>query len=162
MSEIARILDQLQRAYDGTAWHGPALRNVLAGVTAPQAVARPAAGTHNIWELVAHVVAWQRIVVRRLAGEAVNVIPENENFPNVVDPNSDHWEGQLESLSASHRELVEAISKLKDSHLDDTVPGQQYSVYVMVHGVIQHNLYHAGQMALLKRLGTPDKNPRKS
>jgi uncharacterized damage-inducible protein DinB len=152
MTEIARIVDQLQRAYDGDAWHGPALRRILADVTASQAAFRPAPDVHSIWELTGHVIAWQRIVVRRLAGEAVDLVSENENFPTIGEPTAEHWANQLESLADSHRELIHAISALNDSRLDEPAAGQKYSIYVMLHGVVQHNLYHAGQMALLKRL----------
>lgn len=152
MSESTRILDQLQRAYDGDAWHGPALRTVLANVTAEQAVSRPGAGLHNIWELVAHVIAWQRIVARRLGGDPVKVVPENVNFPTITQSDAAAWQQTLEDLAAAHQELAQAISRMNDGQLDATVPGQNYSVYVMVHGVIQHNLYHAGQVALLKKM----------
>jgi uncharacterized damage-inducible protein DinB len=151
VSEIARIQDQLQRAFDGNAWHGPALSALLADVTAGQAAARPIAGAHSIWELVLHIIAWERVVVRRLSRETVVDLPEAENFPTVRDARETAWEKTRRELARAHQELKGKIGTLEESGLDATVAGQRYSVYVMLHGVIQHNLYHAGQIAILKK-----------
>lgn len=148
--EVERILDQLYRAFEGDAWHGPPVRELLRDVAAKKAAARPAVGNHSIWELVLHIIAWQRAVVRRLAGEELIKLPADENWPVVVDASEPAWERAREDLTMSYRQLHDAIARLADSWLSETVPGKDYSVYVMLHGVIQHDLYHAGQIALLK------------
>jgi uncharacterized damage-inducible protein DinB len=150
MSEIARIQDQLKRSHRGKAWHGPALDEVLKDVSADKAAAKPIPNAHSIWELVLHVIAWERFVARRLAGEAIVEVPENENFPTPRSGEQD-WQQTKTDLEAAHQQLREAIGRLTDANLDDIVSGLKYSVYFMLHGVIQHNLYHAGQIAILKK-----------
>src|ERR1035441_6101142 len=93
-SEAARIADQLRRAFDGEAWHGDSLFEILEGVTAAQAAARPIAGAHTIWELVLHIVAWDGAVLRRLGGAAVE-LSDAQNFPPVRDTSEAAWRGAL-------------------------------------------------------------------
>ena len=153
-SEAARIADQLRRAFDGEAWHGDSLFEILEGVTAGRAAARPMAGGHTIWELVLHVAAWDGAVLRRLGGAAVE-LSDAENFPPVADTSEAAWRGALAQVRRGHEELVAAVASLPDSRLDDMVPGKEgahYTFYYMLHGVVQHELYHAGQIALLKKM----------
>ncbi len=153
-SETARIADQLRRAFDGGAWHGDSLFEILEGVTAARAAARPIAGAHTIWELVLHVAAWDGAVLRRLGGAAVE-LSDAENFPPVTDTSAAAWRAALAQVRCGHEELVVAVAALPESRLDDMVPGKEgahYTFYYMLHGVVQHELYHAGQMALLKKV----------
>ena len=153
-SEAARIADQLRRAFDGEAWHGDSLFEILAGVTAARAAARPMAGAHTIWELVLHGAAWDGAVLRRLGGAAVE-LSDAENFPPVTDTSAAAWRAALAQVRRGHEELVAAVASLPDSRLDDMVPGKEgahYTFYYMLHGVVQHELYHAGQIALLKKM----------
>jgi uncharacterized damage-inducible protein DinB len=151
MSEVTRIADELRRSHEGEAWHGPPLEALLAGVSAAQAAARPIPDAHSIWELVLHIAAWERFVTRRLAGETIVDVPDAENFPPVTDTSPAAWERARDELRAAQRTLQEAVGRLTDERLRDIVSGKGYSVYFMLHGVIQHNLYHAGQIALLKK-----------
>lgn len=151
MNQINKILDQLEVNFHGDAWHGPSLVRILAGVTAEQATARPVQDAHSIWELVLHIIAWKDAPRRRLAGEVFEPTPE-EDWPEVTDTGNAAWQNTLKELEASHKKLAEAISKLDDSELHQPATGTEYSNYFMIHGVIQHDLYHAGQIALLKKL----------
>ena len=154
MSEAARIADQLRRAFDGEAWHGDSLFEILNGVTAKQAAGRPMASAHTIWELALHIAAWDGAVLRRLGGVAVT-LSDAENFPAVTDVSEAAWRKTLAEVRLVHEELVAAVAALPDSRLDDMVPGKEgahYTFYYMLHGVVQHELYHAGQIALLKKL----------
>ena len=154
MSETTRIADQLRRAFDGEAWHGDSLFEILEGITTAQAAARPIAGAHTIWELVLHVAAWDGAVLRRLGGAAVE-LSDAENFPPVRDTSEAAWRLALAQVRRGHEELVAAVASLPDSRLDDMVPGKEgahYTFYYMLHGVVQHELYHAGQIALLKKV----------
>jgi uncharacterized damage-inducible protein DinB len=154
MSESARIADQLRRAFEGEAWHGDSLFEILKGVTAAQAAARPIAGAHSIWELALHIAAWDGAVLRRLGGVAV-ALSDAENFPAVTDTSDAAWRAALADVRRVHAELVSAVSVLPDSRLSDMVPGKEgahYTFYYMLHGVAQHELYHAGQIALLKKV----------
>jgi len=151
MTETHRINSQLKRAQEGQAWHGPSLRELLDGVTAEQAGARPIPNAHSIWELVKHIITWEQIARRRLEGESQIEIPDEINFPPVTDTGEAAWQATLQSLEASHRSLREGIKKIDDAKLEEIAPGTSFSIYFLLHGVVQHNLYHAGQIALLKK-----------
>ena len=153
MSETKRIADQLHRAYAGGAWHGPALRELLRGVSAKQAAARPVRGAHTIWELVLHITAWKRAVLRRMQGKALSLSPK-ENFPPMPTATTANWKKTLAALQAAQYDLRRAVSALPESRLKGIVPGKRYSLYFMLHGLVQHDLYHAGQIALLKKART--------
>lgn len=146
MSEIERIRDQLRRAHSGDAWHGPSLRELLEGVDADTAAARPIAGAHSIQELVLHIVAWQNEALCRLNGEGRD-LPPDEDWPHGGVP----WKALLEELEASHIRVLETLAELDDDRLDGAVMGTGGTIYDLVHGVVQHNLYHGGQIALLRR-----------
>jgi len=155
LSETARIADQLQRAFRGPAWHGDSLLEILEGVTAAQACARPIKHAHTIWELLLHVTAWDCAVRRRLAGEPVS-LEGDKNFPPVMDTSEAAWRRALEHAKRAHDDLVTAVASFPDERLGDKVPGKSsepdwYNFYYMLQGVVQHELYHAGQIALLKK-----------
>ena len=154
MSEATGIADQLRRAFAGEAWHGDSLLEILEGVTAAQAAARPIKNAHSIWELVLHIAAWDNAVLRRFGGVAVE-LSATQNFPPVTDASETAWRKALAEVQRVHEKLVEAVSVLPDSQLDEKVPGKEgahYTFYYMLHGVVQHELYHAGQIALLKKM----------
>jgi len=152
MREAVRIGSQLKRAFEGGAWHGSSLRELLADVSAEQAASRPLDGAHSIWEIVLHIAAWQGFVTRALGGEPMpSNLPEEENWPPVEDTGEAAWRGAAESLGDGNKRLRDAVRKLGEEDLDGIVAGRDYSVYFMLHGVIQHSAYHAGQIALLKR-----------
>jgi uncharacterized damage-inducible protein DinB len=151
MSETVRIADQLRRAFDGEAWHGDALFEILDGVTAAQAAARPIKHAHSIWELVLHIAAWDGVARRRLAGETVELSDE-QNFPSVKDTSEGAWRRALEQVRQVHSALIEGVASLPDSRLTEKVPGTNYDIYRLLHGVVQHELYHAGQVAILKKM----------
>jgi len=150
MTEVERIMDQLNRAYVGEAWHGPAVIEILEEVTAQQAAAYPLAGGHSIWELALHTAAWMRAIVRRLHGDRAQ-LTDAENFPAVTDSDERAWKETRESIKQAHEELRNAIRLLDDSRLDQPIIEGMSSIYVTLHGVIQHSLYHAGQIAILKK-----------
>jgi len=153
MTETARIADQLRRAFSGEAWHGDALLEILDGVAAAQAAARPILHAHTIWELVLHIAAWDSAVRRRLGGETVTLSDE-QNFPTARDTSESAWRKAVEHARRVHDELIQAVSEFSGARLAEQVPGNQgahYTYYYMLHGVVQHELYHAGQIALLKK-----------
>ncbi len=152
MTEIERILDQLKRAYEGNAWHGPSVKEVLSGVTAAQAHARPLANAHSIYELVRHIAVWEDVGRRRLQGDPAEVVVSSpEDWPSPNDTSEAAWEQAKATLDRGHRALVDAIARVAESRLDEPILAGKSSVYVTLHGVIQHDLYHAGQIALLKK-----------
>jgi uncharacterized damage-inducible protein DinB len=150
MSEINRILDQMDLAYSGQAWHGPSLWDLLEGISAKDASRRSVHDAHSIWELVNHVAAWNGIVARRLTGESPDVTLEID-WPPVWDASEVDWKRSLEHLGESHGLLRQTVEKLCDGQLDEKLSMKGDSFYVTLHGLIQHGLYHAGQIALLKK-----------
>lgn len=155
MPEVERIVDQLNRAFEGEAWHGPAVVEILEGITAPQAAARPLHGAHSIWEITLHITAWERAVLRRLQGDRAELLAE-EDWPAVPRTDEKAWERAKEALRQNHDELRSAISLLDESRLDQPIIEGMSSVYVTLHGIIQHSLYHAGQVAILKKASSED------
>jgi uncharacterized damage-inducible protein DinB len=151
MSEIRRILDQMDRAFAGEAWHGPSLMQLLGGVNAKDAAAHPIHDAHSIWELVNHIAAWKTIVQHRAAGEAVKDVTAEQDWPPPFEVTEVAWTRALEDLKESHGRLRGVVEGLSDDQLKQKAPGEEYSVYFMVHGLIQHDLYHAGQIAILKK-----------
>jgi uncharacterized damage-inducible protein DinB len=150
-SESALIADQLHRAFEGDAWHGPALLELLQDVDAATAAAKPLPGVHSIWELVLHVAVWDAAALRRLAGEKWQ--PEGtDNFPLVPGQTTEAaWQKAVSDAKRTHDLLVKTVAALPESRLRARVPGKKYDFYFMLHGVVQHELYHAGQIAILKK-----------
>jgi len=149
-SEPALIAEQLRRAFEGDAWHGPALLELLQGVDAATAAAKPLPGVHSIWELVLHVAAWDSAACRRLGGEKFQ-LTGTANFPVVPKPAEAAWHKAVAHAKQTHELLVKTVAALPESRLRERVPGKRYDFYFMLHGVAQHELYHAGQIAILKK-----------
>jgi len=159
MNERDRITDLLQRAHSGDAWHGPSVMAALDGVSAAAARARPIPAGHTIWETALHIIAWRHEVEQRLDGK-VPTLPEQGDWPPV--PNDDaEWARVFGHLDASHRSLVAAVRRLTDADLERPVGeegreaglGTGVTIAVMLHGIIAHDVYHAGQISLLKKAG---------
>lgn len=149
-AETVRIQESLEQAFAGGAWHGPALMEVVQDIHVDHAAAKPIAHAHSIWEIALHVAVWQEAVLKRLNGEAVDLIGD-QDWPPVNDNSEKAWEETMQSLKSGHKKLVEKISRLTDADLLKKVPGRDHTVYYTLHGLIQHNLYHAGQIAILKK-----------
>lgn len=148
--EVDRILDQLERSFRTEAWHGPSVIESLEGVEAAQAAKRPLQGAHTIWELVLHMTYWKDIVRRRLAGER----PETDdamNFPVVTDASDSAWARVRADLEATHEALRTEVARLEDEDLESPAPGGTVARYIVTHGIVQHDLYHAGQISILKK-----------
>lgn len=150
-SETARLADQLERAFRGGAWHGPALAETLAGVDAETAAARPVQDAHSIWEIVLHAAAWTDIARRRMAGEAADHVAEEEDWPPVTDPSEEAWRAVQKTLDEAHRRLHAELLGLPEECLDDCVVGSDPTIRGLLLGLLQHHTYHAGQIVLLKK-----------
>jgi uncharacterized damage-inducible protein DinB len=159
MSEITRLLDQIRRAFDGEPWSGPSLLSTLDGLTAAQAAQRPVATAHSIWEITRHAGVWAEVARRRLIEEKLVQVSDAEDWPpQPENPAEADWQAVLEDLRNAHEQLLAAASNVPDEVLDrpintvvDALVGYGSSIYVTLHGVAQHYLYHAGQIALLRK-----------
>jgi uncharacterized damage-inducible protein DinB len=150
MSEIDRILEQMDRAFSGEAWHGPDLTQLLNGISSEDASKHPVAGAHSIWELVNHIAAWNTIVQQKSKGEPVNVTTELD-WPPVWEVSEVAWKRSLATLAENRTRLRNCVKTVRDDQLDEKVQRENYSQYVLLHGSVQHDLYHAGQIAVLKK-----------
>ena len=156
-SEIDRIIDELEREHQGDPWHGSPLRAILHGITHVHAAAKPIPAGHSIWELVLHITAWKGEVRRRLSG-APSGEPQEGDWPAVGEATPERWRAALDRLEAVQRELLGAIRQLPEPRLfepssdpRDRETGAGVSYYVLLHGIVQHDVYHSGQIALLKK-----------
>jgi uncharacterized damage-inducible protein DinB len=149
MKEPHRIADQLARSLRGDAWHGPSLSELLEDVSAEDAARHPVPGAHSIGELVLHVAVWQDVIRRRLTGDS-RALTDEENWRGFAG-GDDAWREAKDSLRNSTELLMTAASALAESDLDEPILPGYSTRYVSLHGAVQHNLYHAGQIALLKR-----------
>ena len=149
--EMERLEDQLRCSFEGESWHGPAVLEVLAGVGADQAAARPIAGGHCIWELVLHLAGTYRLVLRRLGGDGAQLLPEDD-WPPLPAVTPENWRDTVELLRQLNLDLRHAVRDFAPNRLDEPLVAEPpYTAYTQFIGITQHDLYHAGQIVLLKR-----------
>jgi hypothetical protein len=152
--QIALLLSIIDEAYVKKAWHGPNLRGSLKGVTAQTAAWRPAQGRHNIWEIVIHAAYWKYAVRRRLLGEKRGTFPlKGSNwFSRASSGNEAEWRQDVKLLNDMHNTLREAVAGMRSKDLLVQTPGSKITNVRTIFGIAAHDLYHAGQIQLLKRL----------
>ena len=157
-TSIADLLDEIRHAHSGDPWHGPSRAHVLADVTVTEAARHPGGQAHRIWELVLHMRAWTNEVQRRLV-EGTPGLPDEGDWPPVPDPTQEAWAETLRSLEQAHARLAETVRTFPPDRLDERVGdtrdaplGTGVTHRFMLHGLVQHDAYHTGQIALLKRL----------
>lgn len=157
-SESQRLLDQFKRAHDGDPWHGSPVKEILKGVTAEQAARRPPNGAHSIWELVLHMTGWRNEVARRAVGEPA-AEPAGGDYPAVGEVTAARWKDALDALDMSHSRLMTVVDGMSDDDLlkptndpRNRPLGTGVSYYELLHGIVQHDAYHAGQIAILKKV----------
>jgi uncharacterized damage-inducible protein DinB len=149
------LLTQLDEAYERAAWHGPNLRGSLRGMSPETAAWRPARGRHNVWELVLHAAYWKYAVRRRLTGEKRGRFPvagSNWFQRPEGEPSATAWRRDLVLLDQEHRALYAAVKALPEKELDARSAGSKYANLRLVSGIAAHDLYHAGQIQLVKAL----------
>ncbi|MGE5244138.1 MAG: DinB family protein [Betaproteobacteria bacterium] len=147
---VTQLLAFVDEAFDRQAWHGPTLRGSLRGVTENQAAWRPAPGRHNIWEVALHAAYWKHVVRGRLLGSRTAFGERGRNW--FVRPAPDRrWPEDVRRLVEAHRQLRDVIASLSPRDLRRQVGG--HPLAYTVRGIAAHDLYHAGQIQLLKRLG---------
>lgn len=160
MSEIELIVEELQHAHAGEPWHGSSRAALLAGISAEAAHREPGHGAHGIWQLVLHMHAWTAEVARRLRGGRPATPVEGDWPAQPGEPTESAWRAAIDGLDAAHAELLAAIVELDASRLDvlvgdesDAPNASSVTIRRMLHGVAQHDAFHSGQIALLKRIG---------
>jgi uncharacterized damage-inducible protein DinB len=149
-TEVRRIGLLSKHAFNGEPWYGTALFKLLNGVTAERAAAHPIPGAHSIWQEVLHAITWRRVTVRLLNGEKEPPVTEDENWPQPAAMSTEAWQHTLDDLTRSQEQLEAALATFSDERLSEKPPEKTFNFYVLLHGLIQHDAYHAGQIALLK------------
>ena len=151
---VAVLLALVDEGFDRRSWHGTNLRGALRGVTPAQALWRPGRQRHNIWELAVHAAYWKYAVRRRLLGEKRGsfAMTGNNFFSAPRTATQPAWRDTVALLTREHRVLRDAVVKLEDGDLARAVGRGQDTVGGLVRGVAAHDLYHAGQIQLIKRL----------
>lgn len=160
-TEAEEIIHQLRRVHDGEPWHGPSRAEILSDVTAEEADWEPGAGAHGIWGQVLHMRSWTREVEARALGKIPDGsgIPVGGDWPERGDASADAWREAVTSLDTAHRDLVAVVRRLSPARLREFVgataaqpSGTGVSVATTLWSLAEHDLYHAGQVSLLKRL----------
>jgi uncharacterized damage-inducible protein DinB len=153
-AELRHLLQLVDESYERKAWHGPNLRGSLRGIDAVQAAWRPAAGRHNIWEIAVHAAYWKYTVWRRLTGEKRGSFPRPGSnwFERPAGLSSLHWKADLKLLADVHCAMRSAVAALAPEALHATPRGAKVSPATLIRGIAMHDVYHAGQVQLLKRL----------
>ena len=150
------VLHGLDQAYDRQSWHGTNLKGSLRGLTATRAAKRPGPRRHNIWELAVHAAYWKYAVWRQLTGAKRGSFPlDGSNW--FERPTNEHsgekaWRQDLALLDAMHRQLRAAVAAISPRQLGQRAAGSKYTRAFLIEGVTAHDLYHAGQIQLIKRI----------
>jgi len=150
MSDTQRILQHYDGVLNGNAWHGDPVWQILDGISAEQAAARPLPSAHTIWEIVAHMTFWENVVAQRLAGQRAGLV-EELNFPAMPAATEDNWRQALDNFRASNHNFRHALAKLDPAKLNELSAAGKRTYYGEAHGIIEHHVYHLGQIALLKK-----------
>ena len=154
-TECNRIAHQLASTIDGEAWYGNSLRQILKDVTAKQAQAHPIPNAHSIWELLYHIDAWVKFALGAMDGTPIPAwpaMPVELDWPPIPDLSESAWKRAVESFFSNHLSLIERIKAFPDERLETIVPGRTYNFYRLFQSTTQHAVYHAGQIALLKKI----------
>jgi DinB superfamily len=152
--EIEHLMGMLDEAYNQAAWHGPNLRGSIRGLTAREAAKPPRAGRHNIWEIVIHAAYWKYAVRRRLLGEKRGSfsLPGSNWLIRAIDRSEKAWHADVALLEREHQRLREAVSSFQPENLDRPARGSKTVARRLIVGIAFHDVYHAGQIQLIKKL----------
>ncbi len=153
-SETELLLSVIDDAYSGKSWQGPNLKGSLRGLSAEQAAWRPRPDRHNIWELVLHAAYWKYAVKRKLLKEKRGSFPYKGSnwFLRPQDLTADAWKRDQRTLDEIHRDLRQVVTSLSPRVLDRPLAGSKYKCAKFIYGVAAHDIYHTGQITLIKRL----------
>ncbi|MFP6616090.1 MAG: DinB family protein [Candidatus Hydrogenedentota bacterium] len=155
MSERTTIQGIVKSVADGQTWYGPSVSDIVKDITPETARTRSVANTHSIWEIAAHMVAWQEYNLRVMNGGDSAFLDDAHDWPDVEGHTDTDWEASIEQLAADSRLIAEKLDSWDDEKLRETVRGRDFPFKVLLHGIAQHNIYHSGQIALLKKATGP-------
>ena len=151
MGESARLADQLRKSLQGEAWYGPSWRDALEGVGMADALQRPLAQGHSIGEIVLHTITWQEVAAKRLSGQTPAQPTEEQDWPKATFASENDWKAATDQLFATGGALADAIGAFPEARLTEERPNNAGTWYHLACGMLQHDLYHLGQVSLLKK-----------
>jgi uncharacterized damage-inducible protein DinB len=143
--EKEKIIGLLKTSFRGPAWHGPAVMEALTDIS-PAIALKSVSGLHSIIELVMHMTVWRDFVTKRLMGDSSFEVTESTNFPKGSD-----WFACVRDLEASQEKLLSALSSFGENRMSEIVATRTYDYFTMLNGIIQHDIYHTGQIVLIKK-----------
>jgi hypothetical protein len=156
--EIERLISLLNAGFHGGAWHGPSVLEATKDLKIKVAGHR-IKGIHTIAELVYHITSWRIFAVKKIAGDTAYVVKtENQNWGSFKTVDEFELETLIMELTLSHDELMLVLEEKNDNFLDEIVPGAEYNFYTLLHGIVHHDLYHTGQISILKKMVPVSKN----
>lgn len=152
MSDIRRLQQMLQTTYNGNCFHGDSIEAVIQDIDVTQAVWTPAGAAHSMWQIVLHMTGWLDVIRRRLTSATLVNLTDEENYPAPPQATHENWNAARDAFRSALNALIKAVGEFPEPRLEEKVPGRDYTFFVLLHGAIDHNLYHAGQIALLKSM----------
>jgi uncharacterized damage-inducible protein DinB len=155
MTDLERLADQFHRAFTGDAWHGASVKELLQGISAKQAASHPISGAHSIWEIALHIGSWEKMFDDAVHGKPLLPWPsaaiKKLDWPRVPAPTPAAWKKTQRELYAAAAKLRASIRGFDPKRLKEEVPGRDYDFAYAFPGIVQHTIYHAGQIAMLKK-----------
>lgn len=157
-TEIKTFIDSLKSSYDGESWYGDSIMQNIQTISSEQAFHHPIPEAHSIAELVTHMIAWRQFLLKRLQGDDDFSVQQEDSFNwQLIDPNpKTAWKSLLRVLDDNQTQLLAVMTKKEDAFLDEKVAQKNYDFSVLIHGVIQHDIYHLGQIVLLAKATLSD------
>ena len=154
MQESKQIKDALRHLYEGEVWHGPSIKEILVDMTSQDAIKRVTLKSKNIAEYLVHITNWRIFALEKLTGgDSYDIILNSEADWSVINSlDEKSWEEILQNYEEAQTELLEVVDTYTNAKLEAIVPSRKYTFYTLLHGVIHHDIYHSGQMMMLKRL----------
>lgn len=151
---IDLLLHQIDLGFDRRSWHGPNLGGSLRGVTPEMAAWRPGPSRHNIWEETVHCAYWKYRVCRLLAPEHFPSfsIKGSDWFPRPEEATAEAWQKDLELLRSWHQNLRRSVQQFESARLDEAIGSGEFSYVELISGIVAHDIYHAGQIRLIRRM----------
>ena len=150
MSEKEQLLDELQKVYRGDAWHGESLSEILSGISAAKAFAKPIPAAHSIWEISLHIAAWNETFTERLLG-GVRPEPKDGDFPVIGDSSEKGWKDTLKRVETAQQKLIDAVKNLREEDFSKQFANRDFTLSFFLHGIVRHIVYHSGQIGVLKK-----------
>jgi uncharacterized damage-inducible protein DinB len=150
MMETQRIKSLFENLYDGNPWLDVTLIGTLSEISAEKAAKKPAGGGNSIWEIADHIISWRENVLQRINGQTM-ITPDDNYFTPVSDTSENAWQQTLKNLATSQQKWMEFLQGFSDPELSGIYPPNGHTHYEHIHGIIQHDAYHLGQVVLIAK-----------